>query len=205
MAHWQFSRAAGVAVVLLACLGAAEGQWYRNPVRAVEQAVRNPVSVVRDTVTAPVRPLQQAVERLPCSCKSGHITDKWDKQEALERKFCNGARCSTGCCGGVEYGQQVGSWGGWGRVLQHTPASCAHHTDGSHTTTHGPAVRWMTAAADKAEVGQEMGGGAPAGSSCQGTHCCTACQVGADAPAHCPPSPTPTPHCHGHLQPGAAQ
>jgi hypothetical protein len=45
----------------------------------------------------------------PCSCPTGHVTNKWDKQSALEAKFCAGRKCSTtGCCGGVRYGRQEG-------------------------------------------------------------------------------------------------
>lgn len=44
-----------------------------------------------------------------CSCPTGHVTNKWDKQEALERRFCAGNTCGpNSCCGGVRYGRQEG-------------------------------------------------------------------------------------------------
>jgi hypothetical protein len=49
-------------------------------------------------------------KNFPCSCPSGHISNRDDKQRALRERFCAGhpLRCSpTGCCGGVRYGHET--------------------------------------------------------------------------------------------------
>jgi hypothetical protein len=55
------------------------------------------------------KPKEQCQIAPSCSCPTGHITDKWDKQRALQKRFCAGMSCSpTGCCGSVRYARQEG-------------------------------------------------------------------------------------------------
>jgi hypothetical protein len=72
----------------------------------------------------------QLANTFKCSCPTGHTTNKWDKQHALERRFCAGKRCSpTGCCGGVRYGRQEGGTEALNFATQ-TALACAACTYG---------------------------------------------------------------------------
>lgn len=69
-------------------------------------------------------------ENFKCSCPTGHVTNKWEKQRALETKFCAGQRCGpTGCCGGVRYGRQEGGTEALNFATQ-TALACAACTYG---------------------------------------------------------------------------